>query len=145
MVDVIIEDKLRERLSGTPSKLIRQALADLEKVEKMPDEYKVNMQFYHERLFDEKCYVCFAGAVMVGAGCPHETVHPNHLVDSTSGDRLRALDSFRLGDVSDGLSLMGYGQYHDFARVKITRYHESPTLFKEEMSALADQLEKQGL
>jgi hypothetical protein len=136
------------KLPDKPSELIRVALTDLAKCEAMPEKYQVHMRDWHTPLSSPNvCSVCLAGAVMaqtLGADIGVE-LDPDDFADV---NKLCALDDLRIGDVVQALWLLGLVSgshfYHDLNR-KITDYEASPTMFREEMNKLADELEKAGL
>lgn len=57
--------KIKDNLPSKLSELIKLAVKDLNKVEKMPD-YAVDMSIWHDQkdFFGDICSVCFAGSVM---------------------------------------------------------------------------------
>lgn len=133
-------------LPDKPSELIRLAIADLEKVEKRPDLYTVNMDMWHRprRGPRETCAVCLAGAVMAGSlkiPSDHEMLPANFSVDTR--DKLRALDLFRFGAVSPAAREMGY-QTKLTGNRRVTPYEVSPYDFKMDMLGMADAFESEG-
>lgn len=138
-----------KKLPNKPSRLIYLALEDLEKAEKSP-LYKINMWKWHDT--NGQCSVCLAGAVIAGSlECSaYENSTPDDY-DYDTRDKLQALDSFRLGDVDDGLDEMCINVPEFMAdvdgnwREEISLYAVSPERFKEDMLALAGTLDLVGL
>ena len=90
-----------KNLPDLPSELIRVALADLKKVEQMPDEFTVNMAEWVVYSCDQ-CSVCLAGAVMtqsLGSNQQNGMDVPS-CYDPTIADKLSALNYFRIGEIS---------------------------------------------
>lgn len=142
------------KISKKPSVAIKQAVADLTAVEKMKAKYIVNMDVFHESLDNDKCEVCFAGAVIAQAGNDSKlNLGPNSFSLDVN-NKLSALDSFRSGDVMGGLDLFGVkipkilqGKTwdEDSIMVDVVEYSEDPKQFKKDMLAIASDLEKLGL
>lgn len=152
-------------LSNIPSVLILQALADLRIVEKTP-RYRVDMHTFLAKTEDEKnqmvCTVCLAGATAAARlpkareliEKPKTEFYSSEFFDSVSFDekmKLYALDSFRKGDVDDGLrelsqcsdSIVNEDEY--FADVQVVPYDENKKLFYKQMKKLAKKLQERGL
>lgn len=131
-------------LPDKPSELIRVALGDLEKVEQDP-RYKIEMGSWVRAKNDGSCAVCLAGATLVktmnlpmGVSIkPHTTIYPIRR-------KLFALDHFRLGYISNGLSHMGYKKPLIVKRNHV-HYAKDPVQFKQQMNQLANDLEAAGL
>lgn len=167
--------KLKVRLPNKPSKLIRLALKDLEKVERQPDKYTINMSRWHIppnefrdpqqddfRNAEERrtCSVCLAGSVMAGTLKKRRTVEftPNSFPRDVEG-KLNALNEFRTGDIIQGLSEMDIQEEEldqklaskllkrerTFPPFKFPDYDDSPKKFKLAMNRLANFFEKVGL
>ena len=128
------------------SRLIRIALADLEKCE-ASEEYTIYMETWHSP--NSHCAVCFAGAVMaqtigisksVGA-IPHQ-LHP--LVEA----QLLALNYLRAGFAQDAWNILLWRTHGDYplsrAYYSVPEYDCSPAGFKRAMRAMADRFEKAG-
>lgn len=164
-----------EALSDRPSALIRQAMDDLEYVERTPG-YKVHMGIWHG-MRGGSCYVCMAGSVMAG------TLQADMSRDYTTGSfqdrhntsgKLNALDAFRQGLVTLGVlhTRFGIGReqgqkvqdieinlrphytpYPDMPRdetpkeevMERDRWISKRKRFGDYMNRLADELEKIGL
>jgi hypothetical protein len=92
-----------KRLPKTPSRLIRLAIADFRRVLKLKKTYVVDMSVWHKP--NNHCSVCLAGAVIAGTlgAKPDENLGPFDYSDATA-EALAALDEFRAGYISDGLS-----------------------------------------
>ena len=141
-----------QHLPSTPSELIRLALADLRACER-DDRYRVSMMCWHVPL-ERVCQVCLAGAVLaqtLGVE-PHEGIGDADL-EQYSGrvkGRLRALDRFRLGEISAGLEMLGYDvdklseEWQQYAR-KSGYNPADPEPFHRQMNSLADYLASCGL
>ena len=139
-----------------PSRLIRVALADLSAIE-ADDRYVVNMSDWHAPITDnygrKVCSVCLAGAVMAKTvGVPHEQAISTADLDQYDRveGRLRALDFFRLGEISAGLEMLGYDvnelseEWQQYAR-KSGYSPADPDEFHDRMHRLADYLASCGL
>lgn len=107
-----MSEKVTPLLPFVPSQLIRLALADFALTLAMPDKYEVDMGTWHSpREYHDgqppKCAICFAGSViamtldMSIASYAHADFFPGN------SNQLRALDSFRMGDIGDGLCHLG--------------------------------------
>lgn len=128
-----------------PSELIRLALHDLEIVEKDP-QYKVDMSVYHKAEAD-KCFVCFAGAVMAVSlhADPKKTLHTAFADTAFAGNDkqplLYGLNYLRCGMISDAFNSMHIempkGMDHEFP---VTQYSFDPKIFKQDMVKLAEYL-----
>jgi hypothetical protein len=140
--------KKTNMLPSKPSALIRVALEDLAQVEKMKKVYRVNMMTFHELdWFDNRCHVCFAGAVMAQTlgSDPNKRTFPEDFDDGIRG-KLRALDHFRLGCISKGLAVMGMQRPMFLSDdVDMIPYRTDKKRFKKDMNTLADVLEVNGL
>lgn len=131
-----------------PSALIRTALADLRKVEGMPDIYRINMDVWHrEHRTDAVCEVCLAGSAIsqsLGA-LPNEHRGPEDFDQETTW-KLYALNEFRVGNVFDGLCYLDCADRWLGADTRrVTDYAESPPGFHRDMQKLASDLEAVGL
>ena len=143
------------RLPDKPSDLIEVALGDLEKAELSP-HYAVEMSDWHNPEEDE-CNVCLAGSVMAFSlnANPLSTLGPSFFGEHEN--KLLALDSFRVGNMVDGifdatngkyegkeiramLREVGYEDYRN-----IPEYHRDPQLFKNSMKTMVDDLRSVGL
>lgn len=90
------------QLPEKPSELIRAAIADLEAVEALPAQYRVNMGKWHiVRSGGQPCEVCLAGAVMARRLEPKASYRgfsvetcPSHF-DSRTAQKLNWLDAIR--------------------------------------------------
>lgn len=130
-------------LPRIPSQLIRLALADLKKVEAMPDKYKVEMWEWHEPTISKKCVVCLAGSVMA---CTlnmniNKSYGPSDFPENAV--QLFVLDCFRNGNICAGLWRLGIDI--EYENRTICYYDRSPANFHADMNNLADDLEKDGL
>lgn len=135
------------KLPDKPSELIRVALADLRKVEAMPDVYKIDMGDWHAVDDDSNhCFVCLAGSVMaqtlkVDAGSNCE---PWDFDEVTCG-KLEALNEFRAGCVRAGLSCLDVENGPSVDDREMARYADNPEAFHRDMQTLASDLEAVGL
>jgi hypothetical protein len=135
-------------LPSKPSTLIRVALADLRKVEAMPDIYRVNMDVWHrEHRDDHKCEVCLAGSVIAAElGANPEAHRGPEDFDQETTWKLYALNEFRVGNVFDGPCYLDRADLWLGADTRrITEYTESPAGFHRDMQKLASDLEAAGL
>ena len=130
-----------KKLPNKPSALIRVAMDDLNRVERLKG-YTVDMDIWHEPACG-KCNVCFAGAIMSQTlkADPEDLMEPEMYNGDTEG-KLSALDSFRCGDVSGGFELMGLDndKGYDLDR-EIPHYEYNRRAFKLAMRKLIRDLE----
>ena len=143
----------RSKLSKVPSRLIRMALDDLNRIEKLKG-YTIAMGSWHDTYLDHvgdvsdpSCHVCLAGTVMastLGADI-NSDVEPGSYDEVTKG-RLMALDDFRIGEVGSGFYRMGLdsAKGSPFDR-EIPHYGWDRRAFKLHMRRLARDLEKARL
>lgn len=134
-------------LPDKPSALIRLAIEDLEKVEKMKTRV-VDMGCWHQPRRDviDFCYVCLAGAVM------DQTLKVDQKKDLKPYDfeydtkkKLYALDSFRRGCILAAFKMLRINlPEHVEEERPITKYDDDKEAFKKDMLAMADYLENQG-
>lgn len=131
------------KLPDKPSELIRLAINDLVAVEQNPD-YKVCMAIWYLRNPGDKCLVCFAGAVMAQTlGAESTSALNADSFPKDIGDKLVALDYFRVGWLGCGLTALGI-QYRALDNIALQRYEDDPMGFKQDMVFLADSFERQG-
>lgn len=148
-----------DTLPDRASELIRLALADLRKVEAMPNKYIVCMSEWHSPVsFDDgsvKCSVCLAGAVLAQSLKLDVETDYMSIADKVprSLDRkIDALNALRQGEIESGMgTLMQYSDDFEMCRQlfedmnrNVTHYSLNRDKFHEEMNALADELEKLG-
>lgn len=131
-------------LPDKPSELIRLAIKDLEACEKS-DAYTTDMLVWHRPSTEnEKCIVCFAGAVMantLGAD-PKTRVEPPHFGEDIEA-KLDALDSFKCGEVEEAMEELCVDS--KLLDREVSRYDEGrEKQFKSDMLDLADELEAEG-
>lgn len=157
---------MARRLPRKPSDLIELAVKDLIKVERnklyklsldsswhdpIGCEYETDENGYDTGVVKKPakvCLVCFAGAVIASTlkTSFNATKHPDDF-DSDTQDRLLALDCFRVGNVSDGLSQI-YSDEAFSCRLnrKIVRYSaKNSEKFKKQMRELAKDLRRFGM
>lgn len=99
---------VKTKLPDNPGKLLDLALDDLAKV-KRSKAYEVDMSVWHAPQRD-KCSVCLAGAVLAkSCGVPaFEFYSPWHVaIPLAVGQKLEALNAFRVGAVGIGLAVLG--------------------------------------
>ncbi len=139
-------------LPAKPSALIRVAMDDLNRVERLKTYY-VDMETWHqndenpENAGHDTCHVCFAGAVMaqtLGAK-PDEYVDPGMFNDKTH-HKLLALDIFRCGEVGMAFEEMDLDpkRGEEFDR-EIPHYRHNRRGFKLAMRKLIRDLAKAKL
>ena len=133
------------KLPGQPSKLIRIALADLEKVEKSP-AYVIDMSRWHEPR-GERCYVCLAGAVISRtlSATPGLFKHPCHYGKEYYA--LLALNCFRMGKISNAFFYLDLHEDYEVQDIDVPNnlsIYWAPNAFKKYLNTLADSLESQG-
>ena len=104
-----------QHLPTTPSELIRAALRDLRECER-DDRYVVDMSDWHAPITDnygrKVCAVCLAGAVLAQTlDVPREQAISTDDLEQYGrvGERLRALDFLRLGEIEIGLEFLRQG------------------------------------
>ena len=131
-------------LPDKPSELILLALNDLKKCEADPG-YEIGMDEWHQPLYYNVCEVCFAGAVMAKTLGAEKRISkvPECYKDKNNNNKLRALNYFRIGNVRDGMVLMGL----DFPIIEwgVADYRHDPKEFHKDMEALAAYLKRHGL
>ena len=144
----------RTTLPRKPSDLIRVAMDDLTKVERLKGYY-VDMTTWHQRyrpgdnLLNTRglCHVCFAGAVMAQTlgSDPDKYITPQTF-NSDTQYKLSALDSFRCGQVGMAFEEMGLDprRGEDFNR-DVPHYHLDRRGFKLAMRRLIRDLAKAKL
>lgn len=146
-------------LPDVPSQLIRLALADLRACEADP-KYVISMNEWYRRSGDI-CYVCMAGAVFaqtLGFSGNLNWVPGDDIERMTEevrreiSEKFSAIDDFRKGDITYGLSQMGYDAHEsDDLDLDIPIYRDIPIYeenreaFHAAMLKLADYLEAAGL
>lgn len=134
------------KLPNKPSELIRLALKDLKAVEKSK-KYTISMnRAYHEPRDDAPCIICFAGAIIAKSlKQPVDLQLDPADFDADTSCKLRALDSFRLGEINEGLDEMGLKlDFIHYDERRIIPYENSPKYFKRDMEELAQDLEDTG-
>lgn len=150
------------KLPDKPSELITVALADLRKVERRSSNtYKINMGVWHEPFPEDggtsQCSLCLAGSVMSASlGLPGDVSSCPSDWPVKIRNKLIALNSFRVGDVMDGLETLGlldkaYNKLEgdDYTSSWMNRYHSryqvNPRKFYKNMRKLARDLKEIGL
>lgn len=147
-VEPVVPPPVTVSLPGKPSALIRAALADLRKVESVPDIYRVNMDVWHrEHRMDAVCEVCLAGSMIsqsLGA-LPADHRGPEDF-DQETALKLYALNEFRVGNVFDAACYLDCADLWTGADTRtITEYAVSPEGLHRDMQKLAEDLEGVGL
>lgn len=129
-------------LPHVPSALIRLALADLRKVEAMPETYDVNMYDWHEPK-NGKCSVCLAGSVMASSlGVSSDKAEYPGALGEHNGAALDALNSLRVGWVEEAFMCLSINE--SFKDREIPIYSFEPESFHLAMRVLASDLEMIG-
>ena len=140
----MINDTGHPLLPDKMSDLIRVALADLRKVEAMPNKYIVNMNAWHHGATGKhRCNVCLAGAVLAQT-CK---VPRSQLCNGIAGPedrKIDALNELRSGWVSDAAQSLGIDR-EGFRDREIIDYNENPEEFHAQMEQLAKDLAEAGL
>lgn len=107
---------IKNNLPNKPSELLMVALSDLEAIEKNPT-YSIDLTILHSPLNhrwlngDTRCAVCLAGAVMAQTlkVKPDINVPLNRrFLSKDTYQKLKAIDYFRQGQISEGLDSLGY-------------------------------------
>jgi len=150
-------------LPNKPSELIRLAIKDMQLCEK-DSRYNLNMNHWHsggspngERV----CQVCMAGSVMAKTlKTPiedYDDILDSNNPDSLFYNKLRAINSFRLGFLEDGSYLLGIAEdsidfpalYRRLPFLESKPYDNMMArdlpLFYEHMLSIADEFELIGL
>lgn len=135
-----------KQLPDLPSALLRVALADLEAVEAQPDRYRVEMGTWHEPDKEAQvCLVCMAGAVMaktLGISDKEDLVP----AETEDENKLNAINEFRIGLISHGLSLLDFHKPLGMAYSRhASKYHEEPKAFKQYIRNLIAEFEAAGI
>lgn len=94
-----------KNLSDIPSVILREALDDL-KLAEASDKYSIEMTDWHEYdSISDTCFVCLGGAVLAFS-CDENprTRHDDMELSNDIQLKLFMLDSFRMGDIMDGLA-----------------------------------------
>ncbi len=138
------------KLPDKLSELLKLAIKDLLETEK-DKRYSVDMDSWHE--YDPRanvCYVCLAGAVITQTikldfTTQCNLIHPHYDIPGieTNIDQLLAINSARLGEINQAISLLGNNT--KFGDRDITDYHVNRESFLSDMYGLIDDLEKAGL
>lgn len=126
-------------LPNLPSALLRLALDDLAKLEANPN-YVVNMAVWLGN-----CQACMAGAVMLNSLGVTEPMMPADFDEYDTKQKLRAINSFRMGDISDALFQLSIPLPEGLPRrVAITDYDDDPATFRTDLLSLATLLESRN-
>ncbi len=134
-----------KKLPNKPSALITLAMNDLNRVERLKN-YLIDMDVWHKTYFRDimkVCRVCFAGAIMSQTlkADPEDLREPEMYNGDTEG-KLRALDSFRCGYISEGFNLMGLDESKGYGLDReIPHYAFDRRAFKLAMRKLIRDLE----
>jgi len=144
-----------------PTKLsdaIDLALEDLEIIETQKKDYTVDMNNYHSPncFWDDKCHVCFAGAVMsVTHQVPWEEYVEPYYFGHGWDKVFRALDLVRMGHLSIALEWMQIEKLSFNECRSITQssnidgyfptYNDDKKAFKKAMKHIASELRKRDL
>lgn len=138
------------KLPNKPSALIRVALTDIELCRKDP-KYDLDMNDWHRPGIDKICYVCLAGSVMAKTlkSIYDARFEPSRF-DHETGNKLLAIDLFRLGEIVSGLEY-----FFNFERdvdelercgLKEPRYRKTKQGYSPAyLNRLADEFERCGL
>lgn len=163
-----IEDTLPIKLS----ELIRLAIKDLNKVEKMPD-YVVDMGAWHSEhfLYSNICKVCLAGSVMAcELKLEHGRLATPYYFNQSLSYKLNALNEVRKYNISNALGYLNVNEYSEnlesYNRIEkdinskilmlrhktkaytptlLEEYNENKVVFKLNMLYIAKELKKLNL
>jgi len=169
MIDL---QQIPDNLPSKLSELIKLAVKDLNKVEKMPD-YIVDMSIWHDEKSWHKglCSVCFAGSVMV---CELKVEHGRLLTpyyfNQSLNYKLNALNEVRKYNISTALGYLNVNEYSEnlesYNRIEkdinskilmlrhktkaytptlLEEYNENKVVFKLNMLYIAKELKKLNL
>lgn len=139
-------------LPDLPSELLKVAMDDFEKVER-DSRYVISMASWHKPRSKNQsgveCAVCFAGAVMAET-CKmptDEIFDPTWEEEDKNNRKFRALNLFRIGQVRNGLWLLGskYVPSNAPRDRHIVNYDADSQTFKDQMRLLAQELREAGL
>ena len=106
--------KYADQLSDTPSELLKQAVADMDRLDRQ--QYTPISYEWHSDKNGETCEVCLGGAVLAGTLQWEPTYELGSLEHSTAElsdaekelqNKLYALDNFRTGDCRNAVAYMG--------------------------------------
>lgn len=121
-----------KKLPSKPSELLKVALADLEKIEGMPDKYVISFgsRWHSPCSTTDVCEVCFAGSVMAGTlvANPNNNIYPDYYDEKTTR-KLKALNDFREGDV------------HGFLRIMEVEVPDSISMHSNDFYDMADEID----
>ena len=130
-------------LPDKPGDLIKVALDNLNKVEKDP-MYEVNMRDSWHRPFEtdtvQKCSVCFSGEVMAKTMnlSRKNEIMPNNFHYKLER-KIRALDSFRKGNVEYGLLCLNFRKPDNMLPIfRVESYSHNPRKFKKDMKNMIE-------
>lgn len=137
------------KLPNKSSRLLTVAMADLAKAERSRKYIIEMMNWHHPIKFGEnkgKCAVCLAGAVMAySLKADHgQTTNPISFEES---NKLLALNYFRQGQVSRGLTMMGVECETSWPldpEIRVTDYEKDSKLFKLDMKRVIRSLKEMG-
>jgi hypothetical protein len=137
------------RLPDLPSDLLTVALVDLAAAEQNP-RYRINMGTWHVPEEDGRCMICLAGATMAGTlGMnPSKELDPSdaEVLEEGLGDKLKALDSLRTGELEEAMEILGMElPDHLAACHRIPRYEVDRTGFHRELTKLAGLMKSEGI
>lgn len=134
-----------------PWNLIRCAIADLKKQEKL-DSVVIDMGMWHlHDEYDGKCHQCLAGAVMsrrMGVDT-RQSATPYMEFTQDVNRQLVSLDEFRRGAIFNALQSLAMGEmaqlwvdtYNSYS-FSVTPYRIDAAAFKADMLLMADTLEE---
>ena len=149
---MIYNPMLARKLPNKLSSLIRVAVRDLRKVEKLTRKYKINMGDWHQP--NSHCSVCFAGGVMaMSLGAPSDSNYGPGAFSLHNQARLYALNSVRTGSVAvalrdlgvDGADIPSEFHYYDIPPYRDPKVHPDRNKeFYAGMRGLAKDLQEAG-
>lgn len=131
------------------SDLIRVALADLRKVEAMPETYSVDMTAWHvpPNYWYKTCRVCLAGAVISQTLCePATGVSSPGCFPLDVADKLHALDLVRTGQIGAARTMLAHenSDYNPYLYEQVPLYGKGAEEFHRCLGDIADRLEAEG-
>lgn len=137
-------------MQSKPSEMLRIALLDLTKCEKL-ENYAIDMGSWVDK-HDGICYVCLAGACLTQTFKAEHFINPEEKNGFTvkQAEKISnisfALNDFRLGDIESGLRYLKLERPKKIARYfPITPYRTNNKLFKAGIRSIIKMLKKNDL
>jgi hypothetical protein len=145
-----MKKKISVKLPNKLHLMLTKALDDVEKIEAGKIKgFDINMGTYGSRCKPKAvCEVCLGGSQLIGK-LPKGKFDIDLYGDCSMATckKLRALDSLRVGSVSDALRCLGkaLGHFSNHLDRKTYQYEDNPKIWKAQMRLLAAELEEANL